>query len=96
MLVGSRDCTKLVAGVHKQTDLVGQVLARHGAIDVPIKGMLCFVEVDWPMIGGAFTIAGVQSLWPKALRKQLLQPGPIDEAQVRDFHRNLAAAFPPA
>ena len=27
--------------------------------------MLCFVEADWPLMGGDFTIAGVSVLWPK-------------------------------
>jgi hypothetical protein len=52
MFVGSRDCSKLVAGVHKQTDLVGRALAGHGFTEGPIVGMLCFVEADWPLIGG--------------------------------------------
>ena len=59
-------------------------------------GMLCFVDGDWPLIGGSFTIGGLHVLWPKAAAKQLIRPGSLEEAQRRTLHRILAAAFPPA
>ena len=31
----------------------------------PVRGMLCFVEADWPLFGGSFVIDGVDVLWPK-------------------------------
>ncbi|WP_253257566.1 nuclease-related domain-containing protein [Arthrobacter sp. Hiyo1] len=43
LLVGRRDCTKLVDGVLKQVDLVRDLVG-----DVPVTGVLCFVEADWP------------------------------------------------
>ena len=66
VLVGRRDCTKLVDGVLKQIDLVREVVG-----DLPVTGALCFVEADWPLIGGAFTTRGVHALWPKRLAKLL-------------------------
>ena len=53
LMVGSRDCSKLVDGVLKQIDVV------RGALDnrAPVVGVLCFVEADWPLIGGSFTNA---------------------------------------
>ena len=96
MFVGSRDCTKLVAGVQWQAELVRDALSGHDIGDATILGKLCFVDADWPLVGGAFKICGVEALWPKALRKQLLQAGPLSAAQVGDLHRHIAAAFPPA
>ena len=49
VLVGRRDCTKLVDGVLKQVGLVRELVG-----DLPGTGVLCFVEADWPLIGGAF------------------------------------------
>ena len=95
MFVGSRDCTKLVTGVQWQVELVRTALSGHG-VTAPILGKLCFVDADWPLIGGAFTIGGVEALWPKALRKQLAQPGPLTPEMLRDLHRHIADAFPPA
>lgn len=45
LLVGSRDCTKLVDGVLRQVDVVRALLG----IEVPVHGVLCFVEADWPL-----------------------------------------------
>ena len=95
MFVGSRDCTKLVAGVQWQVELVRTALSGYG-VTAPVIGKLCFVDADWPLIGGAFTIGGVEALWPKALRKQLAQPGPLTPEMLRDLHRQIADAFPPA
>ncbi|MGZ4531305.1 MAG: nuclease-related domain-containing protein [Mycobacteriaceae bacterium] len=96
LFVGSRDCTKLAAGVHKQMSLVRAALAASGSHETPLVGMLCFVDGDWPLIGGSFTIDGLHVLWPKAAAKQLIRPGALGEAQRRTLHRSLAAAFPPA
>ena len=79
VLVGRRDCTKLVDGVLKQVDLVRDVVG-----DVPVVGSLCFVEADWPLIGGAFATRGVQVLWPKRLAKLLVEAeGAVDVLSVR-------------
>jgi hypothetical protein len=89
VLVGRHDCTKLVDGVLKQIDLVGGVVG-----DLPVAGVLCFVEADWPVIGGAFTTRGVQVLWPKRLAKLLVEAeGAVDVASVRKM---LAAHYKPA
>jgi len=89
VLVGRRDCTKLVDGVLKQVDLV-----RDAVGDVPVVGSLCFVEADWPLIGGAFTTRGIYALWPKRLAKLLTEAeGAVDVARVRAV---LAAHFKPA
>ena len=92
LLVGSRDCTKLVDGVLKQVDVVRGLLDD----DVPVHGVLCFVEADWPLIGGTFTTRGVRTLWPKKLYSQLQAEGPITAGTVAQVHRVLAHALPPA
>jgi hypothetical protein len=80
VFVGRRDCTKLVDGVLKQIDLVRQVVGN-----VPVTGALCFVEADWPLIGGAFTTRGVHALWPKRLAKMLVEAGgPVNVPATRD------------
>ena len=49
-------------------------------------GVLCFVEADWPLIGGAFTTRGIHALWPKRLVSLLTEAGPtvVDVAAVRE------------
>ena len=90
VLVGRRDCTKLVDGVLKQVDLVRGVVGD----EVPVVGSLCFVEADWPLIGGVFATRGVHVLWPKRLAKLLVEAeGTVEVGAVRDA---LASHFKPA
>ncbi|GAA3318109.1 hypothetical protein GCM10017710_34910 [Arthrobacter ramosus] len=90
LLVGRRDCTKLVDGVLKQVDVVRDLVG-----DVPVTGALCFIEADWPLIGGAFSTQGVHVLWPKRLAKVLLEQtaGEVDVARTRE---SVASRFKPA
>lgn len=90
VLVGRRDCTKLVDGVLKQVDLV-----RESVGDVSVTGALCFIEADWPLVGGAFVTRGVHALWPKRLARALTEaePAGLDVPALRDV---LAARFRPA
>ncbi|WP_193597923.1 hypothetical protein [Microbacterium sp. YJN-G] len=58
-----------------------------------MHGALCFLEADWPMIGGSFTVDGIQVLWPRLLVRR------INEAQPHDFditaaHARIAGSFP--
>lgn len=97
LLVGRRNCTRLVDGVLKQVELV--TAALQAGLDLPevlVRGMLCFVKADWPLIGGSFSTRGVEVLWPKKLVKQLQLPGVLAESDIEQVHRSLAAAFPPA
>ncbi|MBE0009257.1 NERD domain-containing protein [Arthrobacter sp. AET 35A] len=82
LLVGRRDCTKLVDGMLKQVDVVREVVG-----DVPVTGALCFVEADWPLIGGAFSTRGVEVLWPKRLAAALIErtAGKVDVVRTREL-----------
>jgi hypothetical protein len=97
LLVGRRDCTKLLAGMTKQTDLVRAVLAQQPEFaDLPVRGMLCFVEADWPLIGGAFTTGGVDVLSPAKAADKITAAGPLPDETVSEVHRRIATAFPTA
>jgi hypothetical protein len=91
LLVGTRDQTKLVDGVLKQVEVVRGIVGD----DVPVTGVLCFIEADWPLIGGAFTTRGVEVLWPRKLYPRLTAEGSIASG-VDDLHRTLASALPSA
>jgi hypothetical protein len=91
LLVGGRDRTRLVDGVRKQLDVVRTIVGD----DVPVTGVLCFIDADWPLIGGAFATRGVEVLWPKRLYPFLAASAPY-EVDVVALHRSLAEALPPA
>lgn len=96
LLVGGRSCTPLVAGVQKQVGVVADVLDAAGMGDVPVHGVLCFVDADWPLIGGTFVTGGVAVLWPRKLGDRLRAEGPLGQAGVDAAHRALAGALPEA
>ncbi|OJX62917.1 MAG: NERD domain protein [Micrococcales bacterium 73-13] len=86
LVVGGRDKTKLVDGVEWQVEQV-----RSMADAVPVIGALCFVEADWPLIGGSFRLRGVEVLWPKKLVDKLsASTGTVDVEATTSI---LAARF---
>lgn len=92
LVVGRRDCTKVVDGVLKQLAVVRGVVG-----DAPaVRGVLCFIEADWPLIGGSFTTRGVDVLWPRKLYPKLRAEGPMSAEDVRSLYRLLGSALPPA
>lgn len=93
LLVGRRDCTRLVDAGLKQADLVRGALADDTVV---VHSVLCFIEADWPLLGGDFMLRGVAVTWPKKLAATIARPGPLTEQQVTAVHQRLAAAFPPA
>lgn len=92
LLVGSRDCTKLVHGMLKQVDVVRGVIG----FDLPVRGVLCFLGADWPLVGGTFRTRGVEVLRPRSLYRKLRATGPVPPVALATVHRALADALPPS
>lgn len=90
--IGGRDGSKLVNGVQSQAQRVTAAIGDEGP---PVIGVLCFLEADWPLIGGSFTVDGIHVLWPRLLIKRMTETAsqPID---VDTIHARLATAFPQA
>lgn len=78
--VGGRSRDALVDGVRNQMLCVGDALDSA----VPLRGALCFVDADWPLVGGDFTIGDVYVVWPKLLRRAIdkSRGGDLDVLQV--------------
>jgi hypothetical protein len=69
-------------------------VVRDVVVDVPVRGALCFVDADWPLIGGSFTIRGVEVRSPRRLAKLLREEeGTVDVEQVA---LQLMERLPPA
>lgn len=90
--IGGRDGTKLVQGVQSQVERVTAALEE--AVP-PVTGVLCFLEADWSLIGGSFSVDGVHVVWPRLLVQRMMDaaPQPID---VDRIHTQIARAFPSA
>jgi hypothetical protein len=92
LFVGRRHCTRLVDGVLKQVDVVRTVVGD----DVPVHPVLCFVEADWPLIGGSFVTRGVSVVWPRRLYPQLEAEGAWTPETIASVHVALATSLLPA
>ena len=90
LFIGGRDKTKLVEGAEWQATEVQAVVGG-----LPVIGVLCFVDADWPMIGGAFSVRAIEVLWARKLISRMRSVGPevVDVAATTDL---LAARFPRA
>lgn len=90
LVVRGRDKTRLVDGVRRQVERV-----RAAVVDIPVSGVLCFVEADWPIFGGDFVIRETIVTWPRDLAKRIRKADDtqrvIDPAAVA---ARLAKAFP--
>jgi hypothetical protein len=92
--VAGREKTKLVSGMQKQ---MTRVTAALPDANVDVHGALCFVEADWPLIGGSFDVNGIHVLWPKLLVKRLTEGASFSHSvDVDGVHARLAATFPVA
>jgi hypothetical protein len=91
LTVGGRKKDELVDGILRQVAKVQAVLGD----SIAVQGVLCFVEADWPVIGGDFSVRGVRVTWPRRLAKELLRTEP-PLFQPEAVSRTLAAEFPTA
>ena len=89
--VGGRRKDELVEGVLGQVERVRAVVGDGASV----HGALVFVDADWPLIGGDFTVRGVAVLWPRRLAKLLLRPE-APTVDVEALVRPIAAEFPSA
>ena len=74
---------------------VERVVAALDDSTTPVIGVLCFLDADWPLLGGSFTVDGVEVLWPRLLVKRISR-GEVRGVDVAAVYARLAAALPPA
>lgn len=88
--VGGREQTKLVDGVQSQVEKVAGAVADP---DVVVRGVLCFLEADWPLFGGDFTVRDIAVMWPRLLTKRISAAAPAS-IDVDAVYGRLRAVFP--
>ncbi|QIK71536.1 NERD domain-containing protein [Propioniciclava coleopterorum] len=92
LTVGGRDRSDLVEGVSRQVQRVRAAL--EGEPDVDVHGHLCFLDADWGLLQRPFTVDGVGVAWPRRLKKELTEPGPLGAERIADLQWLLHQAFP--
>ncbi|MGH1522840.1 nuclease-related domain-containing protein [Leifsonia sp. L25] len=95
LIVNGRDRTKLVPGVEKQVTRVRTALDAAGLQEIPVYGMLCFVDSTWGLLQRPFTVDSITVLWPRKAAEYVSRPGNLDADTINRTLRVLATAFPP-
>ncbi|HEX3909263.1 MAG TPA: nuclease-related domain-containing protein [Solirubrobacteraceae bacterium] len=93
--VNGRTRNRLVLGLARQVDAVRAKLDAGGHSDVPLTGVLCFTEADFPLFG-RMQIDGYLLRHRRALAKELNASGPLTSEAIDSLARRLHAWFPPA
>jgi hypothetical protein len=95
LYVGGRDRTKVIKGMGWQLEAVRTALDTNGHADVELKGVLCFVDSEWPLLfAKPIHLYGVTILWPKALQELVCSGAQLSAEGIDRMARFLAEAFP--
>ena len=89
--VGGRNRTNLVAGLHKQMNVVRKVL---GDNEVLIHQVLCFVDAEWKWFAKPFQHDDVWVKWPKNLAGMISEGDTLPARDVLVIANKLAKALP--
>jgi hypothetical protein len=61
---------------------------------MPVTPVLCFIDVEWPLLFAPDSFRGVRLEHPKSLRKLITAPPALDAGAIDQLARILAAGFP--
>jgi hypothetical protein len=93
LYVGGRDCSHLADDMAWQVKAVETLLASV-EVTMPVTPVLCFIDVDWPLLFAPDSFRGVRVVDPKSLRKLITATPALDTAAIDKLTRILAAGFP--
>jgi hypothetical protein len=90
LFVGRRDCTRLAVGMAWQVEATEAAL---GGAEIPVSPVLCFIDAEWPPLGGPREFGGVLIESERSLKRRLARPGELDLEEVRETAMVLAQAL---
>jgi hypothetical protein len=93
LYVGGRDCSKLADNMCWQVAAVEALLASIEVV-MPVTPVLCFIDVEWPLLFPPDSFRGVRLEDARSLRKLIAAPPALDAAAVDKLARILATGFP--
>jgi nuclease-like protein len=98
LYVGSRDCTRDVAGIGEQLAAIRNAIGEPALqrFAARVRGAFCLVNAEWSLVPTPIAIDEVWIGWPEALAEELRAPGELVPEHVRTFARRVAEALPPA
>jgi len=93
LFVDADEHTPLVYSMRRQVSVVREaLLGSRSPLDVPVRGILCFVGADWDLVNG-YLVAGVGITSCGGLSALLALTGPLDEPTMDAVHRRLSTAL---
>jgi hypothetical protein len=92
LFVGGRDHSELAYAMGRQVEAVRAALGERQ--DVPVTAALCFIDAEWPLLGGPHRFAGVRTEAERSVRKLVTQPGPLATDEVVEIAIVLSHALP--
>jgi hypothetical protein len=93
--VAGRRGNALIEGMNKQLAVVRTALEGSPFDGAPVRGLLCFVDADLPLLE-RLAVDGIAICHPRSAAKLCAAEGPIDPPSVEALHRLLADRLPPA
>ncbi len=83
LYVGRRNCTNLVVGMHRQTEVVKKVLAGE-SIDMPVTGVIDFYRGEWESFSSFFPQEMIQGVIinNKTLVEIVMRKGPHTPEEI--------------
>ncbi len=94
LLVRGRVRNDLVAGLDKQVAAVHAALQSGGHGDVPVIGVLCFVDGLFPVFNGGYRVGSRLVVSPRKLTQIVAMPGPITEDERYELYCALGDRLP--
>jgi hypothetical protein len=61
---------------------------------IPVFPVLCFVDAEWPLLGGPREFQGVLIESERSLKRRVARPGDLDVEEVRETAMVLAERLP--
>lgn len=86
LLVRGRVKNNLVEGVRRQVDVVETVLDEAGIDEVPVRGVLCFVDAFFPVFQRRLRVDELIVTCRPALGSVVSAPGHLDAAARHDLY----------
>jgi hypothetical protein len=87
LLVAGHDRTRLAAALVKKVAAVRRAL---GDPPLPVHGVLCFIDGDWPLWAKPIEMRGVTVMWPKELERRVARLGRASPDAIAAVGRQLS------
>jgi len=96
LYVGSRDCSRLARSMSWQVEAVVRAMTASGVDPLPsVTPVLCFVRGEWPLFRAPEEFEGVRLEGARSIKKLMVEPHELTDAEIDHLASILAIALPP-